>query len=187
MTITASLTTKQLPTYVGQTWYDFMGNVIEETGHNSPQAAAERIQSADKALIGRWCFALVKIKVVEGGVEKWVNNILFPDGKTRRLQQGEVSVSQASKGQFITIDGVKESAKAARLRLDIRAAPDTRFPWKGDAVETKLERFNNMVELEKWLIANQKEGAALFVFTPARQIRPPDEEKLFAYLAFVAL
>lgn len=183
--ITASVTTKPNPTYIGQTWYDFMGNLIDETGHSSPQTAAQRIAATDKALIGRWGFAVIKTKVVENGVERWVNVVIFPDGKTRKLVQGEVSVSQSSEGKFIAYEAVKEAAAAAKLKLDIRQAPDTRFPWKGSAIETQLVKFATMVELERWLVTNHRPNTILFVFSPGSHVRPPDEPMLFIYLTFI--
>lgn len=183
--ITASVTTKPIPTYVGQTWFDFMGQMIDETGHSSPQEAAKRIAATDKALAGRWSFAVVKTKVVENGVERWVNVVLFPDGKMRKLIQGEVSISQTSQGKYISLEGVKGAAEIAKLRLDIRSAPDIRFPWKGGAAETNLVKFSNMVELEKWLVTNTRPNTVLFVFTPGNHVRPPDEEALFAYLGIL--
>jgi hypothetical protein len=185
--ITASVTTKQIPTYVGQTWYDFMGQMIDETGHASPQEAAKRIVATDKSLAGRWCFAVIKTKVSENGVERWVNVVIFPDGKTRKLIQGEVSVSQTSDGKFITIEGVKAAAEAAKLKMDIRQAPDTRFPWKGSAAETVLTKFATMVDLEKWLLDNHRPNTTLFVFSPGSHVRAPDEQMLFAYMVILPI
>jgi hypothetical protein len=183
--ITASVTTKPIPTYVGQTWYDFMGQMIDETGHSSPHEAAKRIAATDKALAGRWCFAVIKTKVVENNVERWVNVVIFPDGKTRKLVQGEVSLSQSSSGRFISLEALKNAAEVAKLKLDIRAAPDMRFPWKGGAAETGLLKFTTMVEVEKWLLANHRPDSIVFLFTPGSHVRPPDEEMLFAYLAIL--
>lgn len=185
MTITASLTTQQATTYVGQTWYDMMGNPIDETGHNHPQTAAEKIAALDRTLAGKWCFALVKTKVREGGVDRWVTAVLFPDGRTRKLVQGEVAISQRTKGQFITMAQAKTAMAAAKATIDIRLAPDTRFPWRSGAVECRLERFENMIAFEKYLAKNSRPDVIMFLFEPGLHVRAPDEELLFAYLTIV--
>jgi hypothetical protein len=185
MTITASLSTQQATTYVGQTWFDMMGNPLDETGHNSPVTAAERIAALDRTLAGKWCFALVKTKVREGGIDRWVTAILFPDGRTRKLIQGEVAVSQRTKGHFITMAQAKEAAVAAKATVEIRPAPDTRFPWRSSAVECRLERFENLLAFEKFLSKNSRPDAIIFIFEPGLHVRAPDEEILFCYLAVV--
>lgn len=186
MTITASVTTQQATSYVGQTWYDFMGNPLDETGHASPAAAAERIAVLDKQLAGRWCFAVIKTKIRENAVDRWVTAVLFPDGKVRKLMQGEVSISQKTKGKFLSLEQVKMSAEAGKVKTEIRRAPDTRFPWHSGAAEAKLERFSTMLDVEKWLIKNNRPESIIFVFEPGTQVRAPDEEMLFAYLGVVA-
>jgi hypothetical protein len=184
MTITAP-TTQQVTSYVGQTWFDQMGNPMEETGHAVPQVAAERIAAVDKTLAGRWCFAVIKIKVREAGIDTWNTSVLFPDGKTRKLIQGELSMSQRTKGSFITYSQVLDAAKAAKVSIEVRRAPDTRFPWHANACETKLERFPTLIDFEKWIVKNNRPDVVLFVFEPGRHVRAPDESLLFAYLAIV--
>lgn len=185
MTITASLTTAQATTYVGQTWFDHMGNPLDETGNAMPAIAASQISAIDKRLAGIWCFAIIKTKVREGGVDRWVTAVLFPDGKTRKLVQGEVSVSQRTKGIFLTFEQIKASVESAKVKMEVRRAPDTRFPWHSSAAETKLERFATLLDLEKWLMARTKPDSIVFAFEPGKQVRAPDEELLFAYLAVV--
>lgn len=185
MTITAP-TMQQVTSYIGQTWYDFMGNPLDETGHASPAAAAERIAALDKQLAGRWCFAVVKTKVRESTVDRWATAVVFPDGKLRKLVQGEVSVSQRTKGKFLSYNQIQDAATAGKVKAEIRRAPDTRFPWHSGAAETKLERFATMLDVEKWLIKNNRPDSIVFIFEPGTQVRAPDEELLFAYLGVVS-
>lgn len=186
MTITASVTTQSVTSYVGQTWFDQMGQPLDETGHNVPTVAAERIAAVDKQLAGRWCFAVVKVKARENGVDRWATSVLFPDGKTRKLVQGEVSVSQRTKGKFLSYETIKMAVEAAKAKIEVRRAPDTRFPWHNGAAEAKLERFQTVIDIERWVSKNSRPDCILFVFEPGSQVRAPDEDLLFAYLTVVS-
>ena len=175
--------TKAVTTYIGQIWYDHLGNLMEETGNPLPEEAARRIAAIDKQLTGKWSFSVVTIKTFEGGVERWISSVVFPDGKTRKLLQGEVAISQQSKGKWIGYAELTKIRNDAKLKTDIRAAPDTRFPWKTSAVQTARGVFKNVLEIERWLTEHTKDETIVFIFTPGLHVLPPDDEMLYCYLA----
>lgn len=166
--------------YLGQVYYDHMGNTLAHVGHETEGLAKQAIEKTNDQLHGRWSFAVVKTMRREGNNQIWANFLLFPDGKTRKLVAGEVAAfARKSKGTWITV------AQVAKVFPAVRPAPDTRFPWKNGAVNTKTERFANMLELEKWL-TKVGPNDLLFVATPAGTTLPPDEEALFLMAAIVS-
>jgi hypothetical protein len=170
--------------YTGQIWYDLQGLPVYETGHAVPGLAAARIKEAEKNLIGKWNFSVVKVKLQAGSSIEWASSVIFPDGKDRKLVAGEIAVAYRSKGTWLTM-AMLEKSMARVQGVERRAVPDIRFPWKGSAVNCRLEKFPNLVTFEAWLVEQIRPGMTISLCTPSPQTQPPDEAALFCYIAFV--
>lgn len=175
------------PVYIGRIFYDSQGQVLGETGHDLPQTADQRITAMEKQLVGKWAFSLLKTKRRSPtGGDEWASAVVFPDGKSRRLVTGEVAATTAkSKGVWINHTMALKALNDAKVRINLRLAPDVRFPWQAGSATCRLEKFDNMLAFEKWVQSKIAPGAIFFIVNPAANNLPPDEEALFAYLAVV--
>jgi len=174
-------------TYIGQIFYNTQGNVIDETGHDNPVVADQRIKAMEKNLIGKWAFAVLKTKrKTKNGAEELASAVLFPDGKSRKLVAGEVSIdAPKSKGTWITQAAANKALADAKSKVTVRLAVDVRFPWKTGSVNCRMERFPTMLAFEQWVAMKVQPTDFLFIVNPAANVLPPDEEGLFAWLAVV--
>ena len=171
--------------YLGKVWYGHMGEPIDEVGGPNVAPAQKSITDMEKRLIGKWCFALIKAKYMENGVARWQNTLVTPDGKSRRLIQGEVATIQQSEGKFWTTEEIKEILKTGPVLVEVRKAPDSRFPWRNSAAACNLEKFHSGNDLIDWVRRNSSPNVILFVFEPGNHHQAPDEAAMFAYLTVV--
>ena len=168
-------------TYFGQVWYDYQGAPIAQTGHENEVEAKRRIKSVNDSVRGKWCFSVVQTMGQElNKPEVWENAVLFPDGKVRKLKQGEMPIEAGRpvpKGIWITGETAKKVCDRVRL------VPKLRFPWEQGSMECTLKRFDNMVEFEKFC---DTVTTTVFLCDLSTNTEPPLEDGLFAYVAVSA-
>lgn len=169
--------------YFGKMWFDHMGNLLGENGHENKNTAVERIAKTEKELFGRWAFCVVKLMKQDNAKsrEVWENHVQFPDGVTRTVSKDEKAVGKVEaerKGNWISLESVRDKIAPDDFKR-LRISASTVVPYGDSQLVLKVMRFETMVDFEQWL-----SGTLTPVFVlDTHRAEKPEEAGLFAYLA----
>ena len=170
------MTREHYQTYHGKIWYNINGVPIAETGSKNMQQAEKIISDAEKKMHGKWCFSLDKkmTQAAPRAREVWVSTVVFPDGKTRVLVDGEVPLEEGEqKGVWLTPDDV------LRVYDKVRIAPSSSFAYgKNDNIIIRKQTFDDMIALERYC---RKQTTTIFVLSPEKISSP--EKGIHVYMA----
>lgn len=166
-------------TYHGVTVFDIHGQLLAETGaQNSPKQAQERIDKLLLSLRGKWAFGITKHMTQDAPTSReiWRNAILFPDGKSRPIAQGEVAIDTTKpkpQGIWLTSEAVR------KVYPKVKVAPALKFPYLQSFLECRQYRFESMIEFEQKITEFTN---TLFVVDPPSDIELPIEKGLYIYM-----
>lgn len=162
--------------YLGQAYFDVHGRLVNEVGDHNQEVAAQKIERANTDFKGRWSYAIVRSmrQANHRSREEWTNTMLFPDGKSRRLHEGEIQSTLkegTSKGKWITLDMAK------KCYANVKVAPAQRFPYGERTLECKLNTFANLLAFERFC---QSLATPLYIMPVTEN--PPDQNALYVYM-----
>lgn len=169
--------------YLGQMFFDHMGQFIHEVGGDNDKAA-DAIKQATKALDGKWAFGVRKqmIQTKVGEPEQWESFLVFVDGKQRKLRPGEYAPEKGVvRMQWIPFESVRSilDSRPGRQIVQSVSKPEVRIS-QYNIIRLRRHIFKDMVEFERFC-NSLPIGKRIFVHTPTEE-KAPEGEGLSIYL-----
>lgn len=171
--------------YIGQAFYDHMGQFLHEIGDDRPEMAKKRIAEAAKTMEGKWAFAVHKKmhQTSPGAPQVWETFLVFVDGKARKLRQGEkipsIAVDRCSWIGAKTVESILGQRPGSNVVMNLPSK--TARVGKDTLITLRKQRFDNMAAFEKFCNSLPIKKR-IFVHEPPEELAP-EGDGLVIYLA----
>lgn len=182
------MATKAYRQYTGQIFYGIMGEMIHEVGTDRPAEVEKTIDKAAKALDGRWAFAVRKEMVQKtiNDAEIWETQIVFVDGKKRKLRPGEAAPVVAVPRRTWIPTSTVQSILGGKPGYQVKQVPKpTVRVGPEQATTLRKQFFDDMEGFEKFC-NTLPPHKRIFVYEPGDAEKAPEGEGLVIYIGVEA-